>query len=68
MKNSTKGSIGEPLTRYSVQQLVRYFPVCLPLTSDDNNFFVRTLFWVFLDPMESPFSQNSTLVLVEGIR
>ena len=34
-----------------------------PPTSDDHNFFVRTPFRVFLDPMESPLSQDSSHVL-----
>ena len=28
-----------------------------PPTSNDHNFFIRTLFWVFLDSMEIPLSQ-----------
>ena len=30
-----------------------------PPTSDGHNFFIRTPFRVFLDSMESPFSQDS---------
>ena len=30
-----------------------------PPTSDGHKFFVRTLFWVFLDFMEIPLSQYS---------
>ena len=37
-----------------------------PLTSDDHNFLVRTLFWVFLDSMESPLSQESIHIPMEG--
>ena len=36
-----------------------------PPTLDDNNFFFQTLFLVFLDSMEIPFSQNSSHVLME---
>ena len=37
-----------------------------PLTSEGHNFFIRTLFRVFLGSMESPLSSNSIHVLVEG--
>ena len=30
-----------------------------PPTSDGHNFLVRTSFWVFLDSMEIPLSQDS---------
>ena len=40
------------------------FPV-LSLTSDEHNFFVRTLFEVFLDCMESPLSQEFRFMPVE---
>ena len=33
-----------------------HFSNCWPPTSDGHNVFVRTLFWVFLDSMESPLS------------
>ena len=39
-----------------------------PATSNDHNFFVRTPFWVFLDSMESPFSQDSNHVPLEDSR
>ena len=35
------------------------------LTSDNHNFFLRTLFRVFLDSMESPLSQDSNHVPLE---
>ena len=38
-----------------------------PPTSDDTNFFVRTPFWVFLDSMDSPLSQEYIHVPVEDI-
>ena len=38
-----------------------------PPTSDGHNFFVRTLFWVFLDSMESPLSQDYKNVPMEDI-
>ena len=38
---------------------------CTPPNSDDHNFFVRTLFWVFLDSMESPLSQDSNHIPLE---
>ena len=44
-----------------------HFLFCLPPTSDDHIFRVRTLFGVFLDFMESPLSQDSFHVPVEGI-
>ena len=65
MKNSTKGSIREPLTRYNVGH-VRYFPVCLPPTLDDYNFFVQAPFWVFLDSMERSWSLESDHILFNG--
>ena len=37
-----------------------------PPTSDGHNFFIQTSFWVFLDSMEIPFSQNSNHVPVKG--
>ena len=37
-----------------------------PPTSEGHNFFVRTLFWVFLDSMESPLNQDSNWMPVEG--
>ena len=39
---------------------------CVPPTSDCYNFFVRNPFRVFLDSMESPLSQVSIHVHVEG--
>ena len=39
---------------------------CVPPTSDDHIFRVQTLFWVFLDSMESPLSQDYFHVPVEG--
>ena len=39
-----------------------------PPTSEGHNFFFRTPFRVFLDSMESPLSQNSIHMLVEGSR
>ena len=36
-------------------------------TSESHNFFVRTPFWVFLDSMESPLSQESIHMLEETI-
>ena len=38
-----------------------------PLTSEGHNFFVRTPFWVFLDSMETPLSQDSIRMPLEGI-
>ena len=37
-----------------------------PPTSEGHNFFVRTPIWVFLDSMESPLSQDSSHMHVEG--
>ena len=37
-----------------------------PTTSEDHNFLVRTPFWEFLNFMESPWSQESNHVSVEG--
>ena len=42
------------------------FLFCLPPTSDNHIFHVRTPFWVFLDSMESPLSQGYFHVPVEG--
>ena len=39
-----------------------------PPTSNDHNFFIQTLFQVFLDSMESPLSQDSNNIPVEDIR
>ena len=39
---------------------------CVPPTSDDHIFRVRTSFWVFLDSMKSPLSQDYFNVHVEG--
>ena len=39
---------------------------CVPPTSDDHIFGVRTSFRVFLDSMESLLSQDSFHVTVEG--
>ena len=35
-----------------------HFSNCWPPTSDDHNFFFRTLFHVFLDSMERPLSHD----------
>ena len=43
-----------------------HFLFCLPPTSEDHIFRVRTLFRVFLDSMESPLSQDSFHVPLEG--
>ena len=43
-----------------------HFSDCWPPISDDHNFLVQTPFWVFLDSVESPWSQESRHVLVEG--
>ena len=43
-----------------------HFLFCLPQTSDDHIFHVRTPFGVFLDSMERPLSQYSLNILVEG--
>ena len=43
-----------------------HFLFCLPPTSDDHIFRVRTPFGVFLNSMESPLSQDSFHVPVEG--
>ena len=40
----------------------------MPPTSDGHNFFVRTPFWVFLNSVESPFSQYYSHVPVEDNR
>ena len=37
-----------------------------PQTLDDHNFFVRTPCRVFLDSMESPFSQDSSHINVDS--
>ena len=37
-----------------------------PPTSNCQKLFVRTSFWVFLDSMESPFSQDSSHISVEN--
>ena len=65
MKNSIKGSIGEPLARYSVGH-VRYFPVCLPPTSDGYKFLVQTSIRVFLDSMERSWSLESYHMIFNG--
>ena len=39
-----------------------------PPTSEGHNFFVRTLFQVFLDSMEIPLSQDSIHMPVDGSR
>ena len=44
----------------------RHSLFCLLPTSDDYNFFVRTPFLVFLDSMESPLSQKSIHMHVDG--
>ena len=43
-----------------------HFLFCLPPTLDDHIFHVRTPFGVFLDSIESPLSQDSFHVPVEG--
>ena len=40
---------------------------CVPPTSDDHIFCVRTPFWVFLDSMERPLSQDSFYVPLEAL-
>ena len=71
-KKRTNGGKGEPLARYSMAQQAmvwgyrHHFLFCLPLISDGYNFFVRTPFQVFLDSKESPLSQESIHILVEG--
>ena len=37
---------------------MRQFSSTGPQILEGNNFFVRTLIWVFLDSMESPLSQD----------
>ena len=64
LKNSTKGSIGEPLARYSVQQ-ARIWKA-MESYGKLINFFVRIPFGVFLDSMESSLSQEYCHVPVEG--
>ena len=60
--------------RYSVAQHamawghMRHFLFCLLPTLDGYNFFVRTLFWVFLDSLESPLSQESIHMPEKGNR
>ena len=39
-----------------------------PPTLEGQNFFVQTLFWVFLDSMEGPLSLDSSHVPMKGIR
>ena len=36
-----------------------------PPTSDNRNFLVRALFWVFLDSMESPLSLESIHIYID---
>ena len=43
-----------------------HFLFCLPPTSDNHIFRVRTLFGVFLDSMKSPSSQEYFNVPLEG--
>ena len=43
-----------------------HFFFCWPPTSDGHNFLVRTPFWVFLDSMEIPWSQESSQFPMEG--
>ena len=43
-----------------------HFLFCLPPTSDYHSFCVQTPFGVFLGSIESPLSQDSLYVLVEG--
>ena len=38
-----------------------------PPTSDGHNFFVQTLFWMFLDSMESPLSLESINIYLDDI-
>ena len=38
-----------------------------PSTSDGHNFFVQTLFWMFLDSMESPLSLKSIHIQIVEI-
>ena len=47
--------------------LVRLVVHVRPQTSEGHNFFVRTSIRVFLDSMESPLSQDSIYIFVEGI-
>ena len=44
------------------------FDYVRPPTSEGHNFFDRTLFWVFLDSMESPLCQDSRNKLLDGSR
>ena len=56
-KGSRAGRVGWPgRSAYS----------CVTPTSEGHNFFVRTLFRVFLDFMEIPLSQNSSRMPLEG--
>ena len=63
---------GKLQPRYSVAQhamawgYMCHFLFCLPPISDGYNFFVRTPFWVFLDFMESPLSQEFIHMPMEG--
>ena len=50
--------------RYAVR--VRLPSHVQPPTLEGHNFLVRTPFWVFLDSMESPLSQDSIRMSVEG--
>ena len=44
------------------------FDYVRPPTSEGHNSFVRTTFWVFLDFMEKPLSQESIYMPEEDIR
>ena len=39
-----------------------------PSTSEGHNFFAQTLFWMFLNSMESPFSLKSINIYLDDIR
>ena len=54
MYESFKGAPGTQFRGFYAASQLHF--LCNSATSDDQNFLIRPLFWVFLDSMESPLS------------
>ena len=63
-----QAKLGQVRTARPSQVISARFDYVWPPTSEGNNAFVRTLFRVFLDSMESPLSQDSIHMPLEDSR
>ena len=68
MSSARSSHLGQGRTAQLSQVSSACFDYVGPPTSEGHNFFVRTPFRVLLDSMESPLSQDSIYVPMEGSR